>query len=533
MWGVSAGRLEPVRTCRATRLEVRVRIAATVAAIFLVVTVDSLISADTPDVRAVPYASRFGGSAYDTITDVAVDNHGNVYLTGSTRSADFPLREPFQSAIGGDEGKSTAFVAKISPSGNLIFSTYFGGSGSDSGNQIAVDGDRAVFVAGGTTSPNLPTTTGVIQPAPACPNEVPWCRDAFLMKLTPAGRLVTATYFGHGSTDVTGLAVDAGGDIYLAGTARERLDQSGRPVPSHVRGGYHAFIAKLSGDATTYRYVAHIGPSATSTVSALGVDRRGRAYIGGKDSSCRVQATPGAFTTPDGCLFVARLASEEGSVEWLSRFGGTDVIQLDPDLEETRITDLAVDGESAVYMTGVTGSRNFPTTPGAAQRTLRLSGSGAPYRNVDGFVAKLFADGSRLLYSTYLGGSDADYASSIAVDESGAVYVAGTTESADLAGRAYTISRAPALLCCWDTFAASVNEDGSAVTGLTVLGGSFSDLASAVALGTRRDAWLVGSTFSPEFPTTSDALDRTARENADGIVVRLPPIVRATSSRAW
>jgi Beta-propeller repeat len=186
-----------------------------------------------------------------------------------------------------------------------------------------------------------------------------------------------------------------------------------------------------------------------------------------------------------------------------------------------------------VYMTGVTGSRNFPTTPGAAQRTLRLSGSGAPYRNVDGFVAKLFADGSRLLYSTYLGGSDADYASSIAVDESGAVYVAGTTESADLAGRAYTISRAPALLCCWDTFAASVNEDGSAVTGLTVLGGSFSDLASAVALGTRRDAWLVGSTFSPEFPTTSDALDRTARENADGIVVRLPPIVRATSSRAW
>jgi Beta-propeller repeat len=334
MWGVSAGRLEPVRTCRATRLEMRVRIAATVAAIFLVVTVDSLISADTPDVRAVPYASRFGGSAYDTITDVAVDNHGNVYLTGSTRSADFPLREPFQSAIGGDEGKSTAFVAKISPSGNLIFSTYFGGSGSDSGNQIAVDGDRAVFVAGGTTSPNLPTTTGVIQPAPACPNEVPWCRDAFLMKLTPAGRLVTATYFGHGSTDVTGLAVDAGGDIYLAGTARERLDQSGRPVPSHVRGGYHAFIAKLSGDATTYRYVAHIGPSATSTVSALGVDRRGRAYIGGKDSSCRVQATPGAFTTPDGCLFVARLASEEGSVEWLSRFGGTDVIQLDPDLED-------------------------------------------------------------------------------------------------------------------------------------------------------------------------------------------------------
>jgi Beta-propeller repeat len=94
-------------------------------------------------------------------------------------------------------------------------------------------------------------------------------------------------------------------------------------------------------------------------------------------------------------------------------------------------------------MTGVTGSRNFPTTPGAAQRTLRLSGSGVPYRNVDGFVAKLFADGSRLLYSTYLGGSDADYASSIAVDESGAVYVAGTTESADLAGRAYTISPRP------------------------------------------------------------------------------------------
>ncbi len=272
--------------------------------------------------RSLPHVTRFGGSMYDSISDIATDRVGNLYVTGTTRSADLPLKNPLQNAIGGDEGTSSAFVAKMSPTGELIFSTYFGGSDNDFGYDIEVDDSGAVYVTGSTRSDNLATTASVVQPRAACPNEFRWCADSFLLKLSSRGELLFATYLGFGNSEgVPRLAVTDGA-IYLAGTARARLDQGQRGARLRCRR-----VSRFRGEIKSRcvgvtRYVTHIESNGAGFVAALTVDAERHVYVaGGGQSGCAFKSTPGVFSTPHGCLFVAKLAGENGSVDWLSRFG--------------------------------------------------------------------------------------------------------------------------------------------------------------------------------------------------------------------
>ena len=137
-----------------------------------------------------------------------------------------------------------------------------------------------------------------------------------------------------------------------------------------------------------------------------------------------------------------------------------------------------------MYITGATSNRDFPTTSNAAQTVLHIGGiGGSIYDGFDAFVTKLTADGSALSYSTFLGGSSGDFAGRLAVDAAGFAHVAGVSDSEDLAGRSYTISRdRRQLFCCWDAFAARMSADGSAFVDLNVFGGSFSDGAQGIAV---------------------------------------------------
>ncbi len=170
---------------------------------------------DEEDIRSVPYATRFGGSGDDLIYDLATDADGNAYVTGSTTSADLPVKNPLQRAIGGD-GSSSAFVAKINVHGELLFSTYFGGSEDDSGWAIALDRRRNIYVAGITASTNVRTTPGAVQPSLTCPEARQHCTDGFLLKLDPDGRVVMATYLGFaGRIDSLRMALGSDGAVYL------------------------------------------------------------------------------------------------------------------------------------------------------------------------------------------------------------------------------------------------------------------------------------------------------------------------------
>jgi hypothetical protein len=477
------------------------------------------------DVRSVAYATRFGGVDRDIVADLVTDVSGNLYVTGSTKSPDFPLKNPLQQSIGGTDGTTAAFVAKVAPTGKLEYSTYFGGSEDEGGYSLDIDRNGAVYVTGSTRSANLPTTMGVAQPAAACPNQFRWCSDGFLLKLDAQGRLLLSTYLGFGHTTVPKVAVDGQGNIYLGGTARARLDLAGQVPPGAATGGHHAFVTKLRADGTKYEYITYLDAAEPTYVDAIAVDAGGRAYVAGHgDSNCSFKATPGAFSTVPGCLFVASLSPEDGSIQWLSRFGGTPDNADYSDVAPAYITDMTVDAGSHPYITGATSNRDFPTTPNAAQPTLHVRRPGAyVFDGFDAFLAKFTPDGSALVYATFVGGSSADSPDRLTVDAAGAAHLVGVTDSDDMAGRSYSISRnREQLFCCWDVFAATVNGDGSAISSLTVFGGSYSDMAAGIAIDRQRRVWIAGTTYSPDFPATPDAMDGAPRAGIDGFLARLP-----------
>jgi hypothetical protein len=188
---------------------------------------DGFLTKISPSGRIV-YSTYLGGSARDDAYAVGVDGQGNAYVTGWTFSPDFPLKDPWQKRHGG--GKQDAFVAKLSPSGRLLYATFLGGGGTDLGRGIAVDEEGQAFVTGLTESANFPT----LSPLQAN-NAGRW--DAYVVELSPSGRLLYATHLGGGGMDMgRGVALPGKGRIAAAG----RTGSSDFPTKA-------AFQQKLAG----------------------------------------------------------------------------------------------------------------------------------------------------------------------------------------------------------------------------------------------------------------------------------------------
>jgi hypothetical protein len=240
------------------------------------------------------------------------------------------------------------------------------------------------------------------------------------------------------------------------------------------------------------------------------VDGAGNAYITGSTSSSNFPTTPGAFQRSSGSrwnAFVARLNAGGSALVYSTYLGGSSY-----DFG----SGIGLDGVGNAYVTGSTSSSNFPTTPGALQTT---PGGGGYH---DAFVTKLNAGGSALVYSTYLGGSNDDEASAIAVDGAGNAYVTGHTYSRDFPTTPGAFQRSngggP-----WDAFVARLNAGGSALVYSTYLGGNDRDEGFGIAVDAIGNAYVVGSTYSSNFPTTPGALQRTYGGGfSDAFVAKVP-----------
>ena len=380
----------------------------------------------------------------------------------------------------------------------MRYSTFLGGSRSDVATSIAVDAAGAIYVAGYTDSLDFPVTPGSFQTSNLSSGSYP---EGFLTKLSPQGSVIYSTYLGRSASDrIHAIAVDASGNAFVAGASDSpdfpTTASAFNPGPCS-RGGLHPFVSKLNSDATSLVYSTLLCSSANDEALAIAVDRDGNAYVAGATSAGDFPTTAGAVRRQPGGdgneAFIAKLNSGGTALLYSTYLGGTaaDVA-----------TGVAVDSQGNAYVTGYTRSTDFPITAAAVQSRHADRGLFE-----DAFIALVNSTGTSLLHSTYLGGQANDRASAIALDTTGAVYVAGSTTSPDFPGPRGACQ--PGALGRQDAFVSKLSLSPPRIAYSSLLSGFEDDRGQAVAVDQNGNAYIAGQTLSRNFATTPGAF-RTA-----------------------
>jgi hypothetical protein len=463
-----------------------------------------------PDLIYSTYLGGPSGGTGESALGVAVDDAGNAFVTGGAGSTDFPTTPgAFDRTLG---GFGDAFVTKLNPAGSaLAYSTYLGGSSGDFSSDIAVDDAGRAYVTGNTGSANFPTTQGSFD------RTLGGSLDAFVTKLNPAGSaLAYSTYLGAGRFEEgSAIAVDDAGRAYVTGRTGSAAFPTtpgsfDRTLGDSEFGFGDAFVTKLKPTGSVLAYSTYLGGRSGDLSSGIAVDDAGRAYVTGETDSSDFPTTPGSFDrTLGGSLdaFVTKLNPAGSALAYSTYLGGR---LPEFDLGEDFGSDIAIDVAGSAYVTGTTGSSDFPTTAGSFDRT--LGGFG------DAFVTKLNPAGSALAYSTYLGGSGGENGSGIALHLRRA-YITGATSSVDFPTAPWSFDRT--FNGEADAFMTKLDATGSALMYSTYLGGSNFDIGNGIAAGSAGRAYVAGQTSSSDFPTTPGAFDRTFNESSDAFVTKL------------
>ncbi len=348
---------------------------------------------------------------------IAVDAAGSAYVTGCTYSSGFPTTpDAFDASY---NGGYDAFLVKLNPTGSaLAYATFLGGADNDWGYSIAVDAAGSAYVTGEADSSDFPTTPGAFDTSYNGDD------DGFVVKLNPTGSaLAYGTFLGGSDIDRGyGIAVDAAGSAcVIGGTASSDFPTTPGAFDTSYNSGpydHDAFVVKLNPTGSALAYATFLGGSSFDLGWDIAVDAAGSAYVTGGTDSSDFPTTPGAFDTSynNGDAFVVKLNPTGSALAYATFLGGSG--------EEWGHGGIAVDAAGSAYVTGITQSTDFPTTPGAIDASYNGGGG-------DAFVAKLNPTGSALTYATFLGGSGEDWGSSIAVDAAGSTYVIGVTRSSD------------------------------------------------------------------------------------------------------
>jgi len=307
--------------------------------------------------------------------------------------------------------------------------------------------------------------------------------------------------FGHA------VAVDSTGAAYIVGsTYSSEFPTTPGAYRRHTTSVPETFVTKLSPDGARQIYSTLLAPSQEQKESIV-VDATGAAYITGYTTtytnSTDFPITIGAYDrSPNGGddMFVVKLNPTGTDLVYSTLLGGS---------SDDRARGIAIDSAGAAYIVGDTISSNFPTTPGAYDRSYSATICGIPPDTQpcsDAVVVKLNPAGSKLTYATFLGGSASDSASAVAVDRSGVAYITGGTESDNFptSSNAYDQSFGyPS-----DAFVVKLNATGSQLPYGSFLGGSEYDTGAGIAIDRNDAIYVTGTTSSPNFPTTPGAFDR-------------------------
>ncbi|WP_309495854.1 SBBP repeat-containing protein [Mechercharimyces sp. CAU 1602] len=458
------------------------------------------------------FSTFLGGFESDCGLGIAVDRSNFSYITGSTNSSDFPITSgAFQTIYPG--GQFSIFLSKMNPTGtSLVYSTFLGGNMSDIANSISIDREEAVYLTGVTDSSNFPVTSGAFQTRV---NDI----DAFVTKISPTGdSLLYSTFLGGSNFDsANGIAVDTEGFAYLTGfTASNNFPTTSGALQTGLKGSTSAFVSKLNPTGTTLSYSTYLGGNGMDNGESIVLNDAGEAFLTGFTSSTDFPITTNAIQTQfaggSEDAFISKINATATSLLYSTYLGG-------------RSSDIGVsitiDSTGAAYVTGGTGSSNFPITSGAFQTQLATIISGQ-----NAFVSKLNPTGSQLIYSTFLGGNRVDQGNGIVLDSFGNAWIAGDTESTNfpVTSDAFQLR----LLGITSAFFTQLSFAGTGVLYSTYYGGSIVDRSTAVAIDRQQRIYATGETDSSDFPITPGAFQsqlRTSRTSGDAFVVKLGPVI--------
>jgi uncharacterized repeat protein (TIGR01451 family) len=396
------------------------------------------------------YSTYVGGSGDDVATDILLDNLGDMTVTGYTLSTDFPLENPIQAKFGGGSVTGDAFLFQIASQGQgFVYSTYFGGSSDDEGMSLALDSSNNVYLVGYTGSTNFPVVPGSFHTKCGL-TSTGTCSTGFALMVTvPPGQnqqtsLTYSTYLGgsKGLGDAAyGIWVDnitspPPGNAYVVGitgspnfpvTPGAFAQDCG--TDGKCNGSYDGFVTELNPAGTGLVFSTFLGGSGYDYAAGVAVDSTG-VYVSGNTTSTNFPITAGAAQKTfggmsSGCIPSSTKTCGDVTLSKLNPTGSALLYStyLGGSLDENPGLSLAVDPGGSVYVTGQTGSTNFPmVTP--------LSGQNAYHGGTsDAFLTKLNPQGTEFSFSTYIGGSSSDTGSRVALDPFTSAYVSGTTTS--------------------------------------------------------------------------------------------------------
>lgn len=464
---------------------------------------------------SVTYATYLGGTAQDEGLGVATDGAGNTYVAGGTNSSNFPNTGGGLNYSGGLD----VFVTAFDSSGQLLFSTLFGGSGDDVGTSIAVNPsgfNPGIFVTGYTTSTDFPAFVNQTSLAGT--------QNAFVCILDYATGTFTmsSTYLGGEAVD-SGLAItfdNAGiGYVYVAGQTTSQNFPNSSPLFNETRlnmgggsGASDGFVAELYPDLTGFYFSTFLGGGNQDFAAGIALDDPSSTthhiYISGGTSSGGSISPPSFYTTPGviqptcGTDGNCNGGEDDAFVTVICNYEAPpcNAIGLAPNYVYSTFLggsgkddafSLAADLAGNAYITGQTSSTDFKL-----QNPLQGTLKGAQ----NAFISKLNPTGTALVFSTYLGGSGTDAGLGLAVDDNSNVYVSGRTNSSDFPLQFPTQGTIGG---GYDAFISALNPPGSALTFSTFLGGSGDEdvIGGSIAVDSAQNVYVTGDTNSTNFLT--------------------------------
>ena len=370
--------------------------------------VDAFVAKIGPS-GTLEWATFIGGSGDDRALGVAVDPLGNSFIVGYTTSTNFPTVSPLQAT---KSGGRDVFVTKLNPAGSaIVYSTYWGGSGNDQANGVAVDAYGQPYVVGDTDSANFPT-------------KFPWqsalggLRDAFHFKIGVNGTISYSTYAG-GSGDDRGMTVAITDTLtpYIAGCTSSNNFPTARARQPNNAGGQDAFVIRFNSDADNVIFSTYLGGNGGAVgqpecANSITVDPYNNVYVAGVTGSTNFPHKVAVQNELNGLIdgFITKF-DVDGVILFSTYIGGSgsDVA-----------TGVRIDAARRAYVVGYTTSKNLPVA-NAVQSSLA--------GNFDCFMLRYDESGYPFNFGTYFGGQGSEIATGLGLLPGGAAFIVGVTAS--------------------------------------------------------------------------------------------------------